>query len=89
MAEDRATRLKRLAMRSSRRGMREMDLILMAFVRSALVEMPDGDLALYDSLLKENDQDLYAWITGHGVPPTRYEVLLDGIRKTAHTAAVG
>lgn len=62
MAEDRPTRLRRLALRSMRRGTREMDLILGPFGREALAGLTDAELALYERLLEENDHDLYAWI---------------------------
>ena len=62
MPEDRPTRLRRLAMRSMRRGIREMDLILGPFGREALADLSDDELALYERLLDENDHDLYAWI---------------------------
>lgn len=57
------TRLKRLRMRSWRRGMKEMDLILGPFSDSELSAMSPHDLDLYEVLLNENDQDIYPWIT--------------------------
>lgn len=57
------TRLKRLAMRSWRRGTKEMDLILGPFADTELGGLAGDDLALYERLLDENDHDLYAWIT--------------------------
>ncbi len=89
MAEDRATRLKRLTMRSSRRGTREMDLILIAFSRVALPGMGEADLDLYEALLAENDQDLYAWIVGPDGAPDRYDRLLKEIRRSAYAAVAG
>ena len=47
MTEDRATRRKRLYMRSIRRGIREMDLILGAYADRALAGMEDGALDAY------------------------------------------
>ncbi|MFD2441755.1 succinate dehydrogenase assembly factor 2 [Paracoccus kondratievae] len=57
--DDRQTRLKRLRMRSWRRGTKEMDLILGPFSDSELEGMNDPELDLYETLLDENDQDLY------------------------------
>jgi len=62
-------RLKRLKMRSWRRGTKEMDLILGPFSDTELTGMNDVDLKCYDALLNENDQDLYLWVTGQGPPP--------------------
>ena len=77
------TRLKRLRMRSWRRGTKEMDLILGPFSDSALEGLSPADLDLYEALLEENDQDLYPWITarlGDSRPgPAALSPLLDRI----------
>ena len=83
MAEDRQTRLRRLSMRSIRRGIREMDLILGAFSDTALESMSDADLAAYEVLLAENDHDLYRWITGQTVPPAPFALLVERIAAVA------
>jgi len=67
--ETQEARLKRMAMRSWRRGTKEMDLILGPFADTHLAGLEEDDLVLYDRLLQENDQDLIAWILGHSVPP--------------------
>lgn len=56
-------RLRRLHMRSWRRGMKEMDLILGHFADDCLAALSPDDLAQYERLLAENDQDLYLWVT--------------------------
>lgn len=56
-------RLKRLHMRSWRRGMKEMDLILGHFADDHLADLSTDDLNLYERMLGENDQDLYLWVT--------------------------
>lgn len=56
-------RMRRLAMRSWRRGMKEMDLILGHFADGPLAGLPEAQLAVYEAMLDENDQDLYLWIT--------------------------
>ena len=58
MRETDENRIKRLKMRSMRRGIKEMDLILTAYADSSLDAMSDAALVLYDALLNENDQDL-------------------------------
>jgi len=76
-------RLKRLSMRSWRRGTKEMDLILGPFSDSELGKLNDAELELYEGLLNENDQDLYPWITarsrGEAPGPTEFVALLDRI----------
>ena len=68
--EPREHKIKRLAMRSMRRGIKEMDLILMHYAEDKLSGMSDDALDHYDALLNENDQDLYQWCSGQ-VPPAR------------------
>ncbi|MDB6177594.1 succinate dehydrogenase assembly factor 2 [Paracoccus sp. Z330] len=50
-------------MRSWRRGMKEMDLILGRFADECLARLPESRLASYERMLSENDQDLYLWVT--------------------------
>ncbi|SFE56949.1 FAD assembly factor SdhE [Roseivivax sediminis] len=69
-------RLKRLRMRSARRGTKEMDLILIRFSETELGALGPEDLDLYEDLLSENDQDLYAWISGQRPAPDRYGALV-------------
>lgn len=80
MNEARETDLKRLRMRSWRRGMKEMDLILGPFADGALARLGEDELALYEELLSENDQDLYVWIAGAGPAPARFEGLIGRVR---------
>ena len=72
MSESRDTRVKRLKMRSMRRGIKEMDLILSQFSEIALEDMSDADLDIYDAMLSENDHDLYQWVTGQVATPDKY-----------------
>ena len=83
MTEDCDTRRKRLYMRSIRRGIKEMDLILAGFADSHLGAMAGPELDLYDRLLSENDQDLYQWVSGQVAPPDRYAALVARIAEGA------
>lgn len=67
--EPRDIRIKRLTMRSMRRGIKEMDLILQSYAEAHLSDMDDATLDLYEALLHENDQDLYQWVTGQKPAP--------------------
>lgn len=82
MIESHEHRIKRLKMRSMRRGIKEMDLILEAFAEANLAAMNSAELDRYDALLQENDQDLYQWVTGRGDIPARYADLLCDISQT-------
>ncbi len=70
------SRLKRMKMRSWRRGTKEMDLVLGPFADANLSGMSRAELDLYDDLLAENDQDLMAWILGQSAPPEALAPLL-------------
>ena len=77
-------RVKRLKMRSMRRGIKEMDLILSAFADSHLEKMTEADLTLYDVMLSENDHDLYQWVTGQNAPPERFSEMIARVATTLH-----
>ena len=87
MPEDRATRIKRLRMRSMRRGIKEMDLILSAFSAAHLDDMDEAGLDLYDRLLSENDLEIFGWITRQGTPPASYTDLMARITLFAQGVA--
>lgn len=71
-SEPREIRLKRLHMRSIRRGIKEMDIILGRFSETALGDLSPAELDLYDVMLAENDHDLYQWVSGQQPTPARY-----------------
>jgi antitoxin CptB len=77
--ETAGNRIKRLKMRSMRRGIKEMDIILTAYADDNLRQMDVPTLDLYDALLDENDQDLYQWVTGQVPAPGRYADLIADI----------
>lgn len=74
-------RLKRMTMRSWRRGTKEMDLILGPYAETHLPRMTPAELDRFDALLEENDQDLLPWVLGQRPPPSGFAELL------AHIAA--
>ncbi len=86
MTEDRETRLKRLRIRSWRRGTREMDLILGRFADAGLAELDAQALDAYERLLEENDWDIYYWITGAQPVPEAHAELVEILRE--HGGAV-
>lgn len=80
--EPREYRLKRLHMRSMRRGIKEMDLILSTYAGRHLADMTEAELDVYDALLNENDQDLYRWVTGQEMPPAHLADLVSAVSRT-------
>jgi antitoxin CptB len=85
MTEVPADRLKRMRMRSWRRGTKEMDLILGPFADAQLSSLDPESLDLYDALLAENDQDLIGWMLGQTAPPARFAPLVAMIAAHART----
>ncbi len=68
----------------SRRGMLELDLLLVPFARDCLAELDESTLSCYRALLEEQDQDLFAWLIErerHPDAPTQQ--LLGRIRRHA------
>jgi antitoxin CptB len=79
MTEPREHKIKRLIMRSMRRGIKEMDIILSAYSTDKLNDFSDVQLDLYDALLEENDHDLYQWVSGQGETPPQYLAMMTDI----------
>ena len=76
MTETHETRIKRLRMRSWRRGIKEMDLILGGFADAELAGLDGAALDDYERLLEENDWDLYYWVTGAQEAPATHAPLI-------------
>jgi len=83
MGESEQDRLKRLKMRSWRRGIKEMDLILGPYSDTEIEGLDETQIALYDAMLSENDHDLYQWITGQKQTPQEYLGMIAVISKFA------
>ncbi|PCH75451.1 MAG: succinate dehydrogenase assembly factor 2 [Rhodobacteraceae bacterium] len=79
MTEPREIRIKRLKMRSMRRGIKEMDMILSAYADTHLADMDRAMMDVYDAMLDENDQDLYQWVTGQVAAPPPFTALIGDI----------
>lgn len=52
----------------SRRGMLELDVLLVPFLKEAYPSLPEDDQARYRNLLDCEDPDLFAWFMQNGVP---------------------
>lgn len=80
MVDAAEARLKRIRMRSWRRGTKEMDLILGPFSDARLGELSDRELDIYEALLAENDQDLYKWLSRKAPTPGAHAEIMGKIR---------
>lgn len=74
-------RRKRLALRSWRRGIKEMDLILGRFADAELARLSSSEMDAYEALMEENDWDLYYWVTGARPAPGEHGVLIERIAR--------
>ena len=52
----------------SRRGMLELDLLLMPFCQDQYPDLPEHKQASYRALLFHEDNLLYAWLMGFAIP---------------------
>jgi len=78
--------LKRLYWHS-RRGMLELDLLLVPFAENCLAGLSNDELHLYRDLLREEDQDLFLWLTRRAVAPTpRLQTIVDRILQVSAEA---
>lgn len=68
-AESRETDLKRMYWHS-RRGMLELDLLLVPFATDCLGTLDVAQLDDYRTLLQEEDQDLWTWLTRREPAPS-------------------
>ena len=46
----------------SRRGMLELDLLLVPFAENKLMDITEKQLGLYERFLAEEDQDMFQWL---------------------------
>ena len=60
---------ERLRFRSRHRGIKEMDILLGTFAARHLDSFTEPQLAEYEALLAEQDQDLYDWLLARATPP--------------------
>ncbi len=67
------TRRKRLLWRATRRGIKEMDLIVGGYAAAHLPEMDGGTLDAFEQLLEIPDTDLLAYATNQAVIPERLQ----------------
>ncbi len=81
-------RLKRLAMRAWRRGMREMDLVLGPFAEARLAGMDGEGLDAFEALLAEDDHDLLAWVLGQRPAPAAHAALVAELAALAQARRV-
>ena len=71
----------------SRRGMLELDLILVPFFKQCYAGLPEADQYRYEELLKSEDQDLFKWFLKREKPEDKeLRKIVDIIVQHAQTA---
>lgn len=79
--EDRASALRRLRIRCWRRGSREMDLLLGGYIDAAGPALTEPELVAFDALIREDDADLYRWVSGAASPPDAHAAAIERLRR--------
>ena len=67
---------KRLAWRASRRGIREMDIVVGGFAGARLASMSPQEVISFEAMLDIPDQLLLSWLTGQEDVPQNMQTPL-------------
>jgi len=68
----------------SRRGMLELDLILLPFLESEYTSFSASEVELYRALLEGEDQDLFSWLVTAREPLPEHTEMVNKIREYVH-----
>lgn len=64
----------------SRRGMWELDLLLVPFIKNRYAELDQDDRKRYENLLACEDQDLFVWLMRRELPEhTEHRIIVEQI----------
>lgn len=66
-------RRKRLQFRAWHRGTQEADLIFGQFIEARLNDLTEHEIAWFERLFEEPEQDVLAWVTGKVQLPVHYD----------------
>jgi antitoxin CptB len=70
-----------LIYRSWHRGSKETDILLGDFAKSQIHTLNEEELAVYTTLIEENDWDIYEWILNEEITvPQEYASIITKIR---------
>lgn len=64
---------RKLRFRSLRRGTKESDLVIGGFAEAHLRDLDEAQLADFEALLDENDQDVLSWVIDMKPPPAVFD----------------
>lgn len=69
-------RRRRMLFRAWHRGIREMDLILGQFADCEITSLDGAELDEFESILGEDDNDLFKWVCGKAEAPRHLQTPL-------------
>ena len=72
---------KRLAIKSWRRGTKELDLILGRFSDNCLLRLEKDELDMYEQLLSNDDHLIYGWLFEKEESPKAFSGLIKQIQE--------
>lgn len=72
---------KEIAFRGSRRGIKELDIILGTFIAKNLDNLSETELGTLKNILLESDLDLLSWFTEEVEHPYKNDALFQRIKK--------
>lgn len=64
---------KEIQFRGSRRGMKELDLIMARYMDAYLNVLNEADLIILRDLMIETDQDIFGWLNGERPVPAHID----------------
>lgn len=65
----------------SRRGMLELDLVLLPFLENNYASFSESEIESYRALLENEDQDLFAWLVTGRAPEPEHAQMVNSIRE--------
>ena len=71
----------RRARMRSRRGLLELDLLLVPFCEAVYAQLSETQQACYDALLGEDDVELLVWLKGEATSTPELQTMVERIRK--------
>lgn len=72
---------KKLIVRSSKMGMRELDILVGGFARAQIDQLTEPELQVFEELLNNPDQEILAWIQGIAPVPAEFAVIVTKIQQ--------
>ncbi|MDF1643973.1 MAG: succinate dehydrogenase assembly factor 2 [Pseudomonadales bacterium] len=68
----------------SRRGMLELDLVLLPFLENNYASFSESEIESYRALLESEDQDLFSWLVTGRPPEPEHANMVNTIREYVH-----